>query len=52
MTEEELQKQNEKMKNCLNCRWESPSSFCDNCKRAEGQIFADTLTDDNWESKE
>ena len=47
----ELEAQIEKMKYCGNCRWEEPSSFCDNCKRLEGQIFADTLTSDNWEIK-
>ena len=48
----DLKSQIEKMKCCGNCRWEEPSSFCDNCKRLEGQIFADTLTSDNWEIKE
>lgn len=48
----ELEAQIEKMKCCGNCRWEQPSSFCDDCKRLEGQIFADTLTSDNWEIKE
>ena len=48
----ELEAQIEKMKCCGNCRWEEPSSFCDNCKRFEGQIFADTLISDNWEIKE
>ena len=45
----ELEAQIEKMKCCGNCRWEEYSSFCDNCKRLEGQIFADILTGDNWE---
>jgi recombinational DNA repair protein RecR len=48
----DLKAQVEKMKCCGNCRWEQPSSFCDDCKRLEGQIFADTLTSDNWEIKE
>ena len=45
----ELEAQIDKMKCCENCRWEEPSSFCDNCKRLEGQIFSDLLTSDNWE---
>jgi recombinational DNA repair protein RecR len=47
----ELETQIEKMKCCGNCRWEYPCSFCDDCKRLEGQIFAETLTSDNWEMK-
>ena len=47
-----LEAQIEKMKCCGNCRWEYPSSSCDYCKRLEGQIFADTLTSDNWELAE
>lgn len=48
----ELKAQNEKMKCCGNCMHEPHSSFCDDCKRLEGQIFSDTLTSDNWELKE